>query len=376
MNKKKICWITPDCFADCDIPYVPLLLERYTICWVVLLPVKARYKEDDFRKIEKEHCNLKIEVIHSTIRERNPYKLFEYLKINSIICRENPNVVYINTAPHTPYILPVFLRLPKSKTIVAAHQGEIRYGFRFKLMLKIFRKIAYKNIKYANLFSESEANRYHILHPHVHIFQFVLGLKDLGKPTNERPLVDNHTPIKFMSFGAIVRAKNIDLLIDAACKLYEDGYKNFKVSINGKCDEWDYYKTHIKYPEIFETDIRMIPNEDIPNLFNGSHYFVQPYKQVTQSGPMKLAFRYNLPDICSDLPGLKSEIVEGVNGYIFKHENVDDLVRVMKKCIDTHIAQYEDMRVRMAEYTDKNYSYKAMVDNYTKMFEAVIEQNN
>lgn len=374
MDKKKICWVTPDCFADCDIPYVPLLSERYDIFWIVLLPLKARFKEDDFRNIEKVHSNLRVEIIHSTIRERNPLKIIEYLKINSIIKREKPDLCYLNIAPHTPYILPTFFLLPKDKSIVTAHQGEITYGFRFMRMIKVFRKFTYGNLRYVNLFSKSEASKFASHHPHVHIFQFDLGLKDLGDANNKRPLIDNQNPIRFLSFGAIVRAKNIELLIDAACKLYEQGYKNFRVSINGKCDEWDYYESHIKYPEIFERDIRMIPNEDIPNLFNGAHYFIQPYKQVTQSGPMKLAFRYNLPDICSDLPGLKSEIVEGVNGYTFKHENVDDLARVMKECIDTHSAQYEDLRKRMAEYTDQNYSYKAMVDNYTKMFETVIEQ--
>lgn len=374
-NKKKIVWVTPDSFLDTDLDYRLMsgVLRQYDIHWIVLFKKSGnRFKEIDFDRLKENNKNLTIEFLYAKHRMRYPGNLIYYKNIYQIIKRKNPDVIYLNCAPHSPYMIPLFLSLPKNKTIIAAHQGEISYGFRFQRLIKCFRNIAYRKILYANLFSDSEAKKFHKHHPTVQVFQINLALKDLGDPTNIRPVADEENPIRFLSFGSIVKAKNIELLIDAACMLYEQGYRNFKVSINGMCDDWSFYNAHIKYPELFETDIRSIPNDIIPNLFNGSHYFVQPYRCVTQSGPMKLAFRYNLPDICSDLPGLKSELKEGVNGFLFKHDDVNDLVRVMKKCIDNHTLHYEVLRRNMSDYIKQHYSYDVIVEKYCQMFETVL----
>ena len=174
--------------------------------------------------------------------------------------------------------------------------------------------------------------------------------------------------IRFLSFGIINYGKNIELLIDAACILYEHGVKNFKVSINGKCDNWEYYQERIKYPDLFECNIKMLPNSIIPNLFASSHYFVQPYRIVTQSGPMKIAFNYNTPIIASNLPGFSDEMEEGTTGYLFESESVDDLVRVMKKVIEKHSTDYVELKNRMESYVKANYSDTAIGQKYVEMF--------
>ena len=102
-------------------------------------------------------------------------------------------------------------------------------------------------------------------------------------------------------FGTINYAKNIDLLIDAACVLYDKGYRNFRVSINGMCKDWSFYQTKNKISRAFDIDIRSIDNSEIANLFASADYFVQPYRVVSQSGPTKIAFNYNLPIIALNL---------------------------------------------------------------------------
>ena len=150
--------------------------------------------------------------------------------------------------------------------------------------------------------------------PSSRVFKIPLALKDFGVPTIVKP---KDGIIRFLSFGTINYAKNIDLLIDAACVLYDKGYRNFRVSINGMCKDWSFYQTKIKYPELFDIDIRSIDNSEIANLFASTDYFVQPYRVVSQSGPTKIAFNYNIPIIASNLLGFSDEILEGVNGYLF-----------------------------------------------------------
>lgn len=377
MKKYKIVWVTPDCFLDTDLDYNLMsgLLQQYNIHWIVLFGVNNnRYTASDFDKLKRENPGLTIEFVYSRTRMRDPRQVILFLRIAKMIFQSRPDVIYFSLMPSSPYILPLWWLLPKKKTIFVAHDGEVHAGYNNRKLLEIIRSICYKFACYVNMFSPNEKDKFQRHFPSAKIFQFLLALKDMGLPSNNRPVVDETHPIRFLSFGSISFGKHKDLLIDAACKLYEQGYKNFMVSINGMCDNWDFYQKHIKYPEIFELNIRSIPNRDIPNLFNGCHFFVQPYRIVTQSGPMKIAFRYNLPDICSDLPGF-SECIEGVNGFKFKSEDVDDLVRVMKHCIDNYSKNYDILLKHMKEYTDTHYSYSIVVKNYCNMFNEVLNQN-
>lgn len=370
--KKKILWVTPDCFVDCDIPYVPQLLEFFNIHWLVLLPLNnCRYHDSDFTSIATKHKNLTVEIIKSTSREREIVKIAEYWRVIKAIKSNKPDVVYLNVNPHSPWQIPMFLALPKDKTIITAHQGRVHEGMGHYRYYNFLRDILYKRIEYVNMFSKSQAVYFHERYPESKIYQFPLGLKDFGNATNTRPTSGK---VRFLSFGSIIYTKSIETLIQAGNILYERGERNFVISINGGCKDWTWYQHQIKYHEIFETDIRIIDNEEIPNLFNGSHYLVQPYRVVSQSGPTKIAFRYNLPIICSNLPGFTDEVKEGVCGYSFEKGNPDDLADKMQMAIHD-FGKYEMLLESEKKNVEENYTTEALVKQYVNMFNSVISKN-
>lgn len=375
--KRTICWITPDYFADCDIPLVPLVAKKFDIHWIILFGKRGnRYKERDYNPIAEKCKNVNIEFIHSKMlgfHGFNPYIMWKNHKIWEAIKRAEPDVIYYNALRDSVFDLPFIWKLPKDKTIFTAHQGVVRKDMQFTKWTQFIRDMGYKGVKYVNMFSDSEASKLQPRYPNVEIAKIPLALKNFGEPTNKRP---DRSIIRFLSFGLMVYAKHIDLLIETANKLYEKGYKNFRVVIKGAGYDWERCKQYIKHPEVIETDIRRIDNDEIPNLFNGCHYLVQPYRAVSQSGPMKIAFQYNLPDIVSNLPGLMCELKEIVNGYSFKSEDVNDLARVMEQCINQSDEEYSDLLQRMREYTAETYSNEVIADKYCKMFKKVINNNH
>lgn len=371
--KKKILWVTPDCFADCDIPYVPLLLDKFDIYWMVYLPIKnSRYSANDFISIMGSYENLTLEIVKSEYRERDPRKILEYKRINSVIKKITPDVIYINIIPSSPWQVPMFLRLPRAKTIITAHQGYVHEGMGHYKYYNLLRDIVYGRLKNVNMFSKSQMGYFKQRYKTSKVFQFVLGLKYFGEPTTSR---QDENIVRFLSFGSINYAKHIDILLDAACNLYEQGYKNIRVKIAGKCNDWKTtYVPHIKYPEIIEEEIRLIDNNEIPNLFTDADFFVQPYRVISQSGPFKIAMRYNLPVIASDLPGFTDEMVEGVTGYTFKTNDVKSLEEVMIKAVKmkTEGQLYVDLKSKMCEYVQKIYSQEVLVQQYADMFNEVV----
>lgn len=373
MRKNKICWVTPDCFLDMDlnIPLMEGLLEQFDICWIVLLSHNGRFQKSDFNTIAQKCTKLKLVFLESAIRERNPRKIIEYIKINSVIKREVPDIIYLNLTPASPWQIPMFFLLPKNKTIITAHQGRVHEGMGHYKYYNFLRDIVYNRIRNVNMFSKSQAVYFRDRYSKSQIYQFPLGLKDFGEATNSRP---SNGKVRFLSFGSIIYTKSIETLIQAGNILYERGERNFIISINGSCKDWSWYQNQIRHQEVFESDVRMIKNNEIPNLFNGCHYLVQPYRVVSQSGPTKIAFKYNLPVICSNLPGFTDEVIEGKCGYSFETGNPEALADVMQKAI-RNFGEYNDLINSEKEIVDANYSTEALIKQYVGMFNSVISRN-
>ncbi|MDI9873360.1 glycosyltransferase family 4 protein [Flectobacillus rivi] len=366
--KKKIIWVTPDYFIDCDIDIIPKLLEKYDIYWTVMIPSKdARYNRADFEKFNGID-GLSVNYIFCKYRYRDPRYLFTYFAVFFNLIKQKGDLYYLNYVP-TPYFsILAILFFNRKKTILTAHQGEVHSGFNLQLIYRVVYSITYNWFRINNLFSLSQSKLFQNKYPSNKVFMIPLALKSFGKAT----LPKDNNVVSFFTFGSIRPKKNIDLLIDAACLVYEKGFESIRVVIAGACENWDFYQKRIKYPEIFDLNIRAIDNSEIPNLFSENHYLVLPYTVVTQSGPLKIAFNYNVPVIASDQPGFSDEIIDGVNGYLFKTGDVKDLSRVLINVIQTHNENYERLRISQDKWVQDMYSDDVILNKYVEMFEKIM----
>lgn len=372
MLKKKLCWITADYFADCDFVPIKEVSKHYQVYWLIVFTRKPRYLESDFDEFRKDNPQIEVDFFHQRARFRglDPTSVLDNHRIAQRALKTKADYYYLNMGMATLWSFSLWRRLKRQRIIVTSHQGKVHDGFQMKLIAKLSRRYVYRRAPIVHMFSKSQAALFHEEFPFPRIVVTKLALKDFGKPTIKEREIE-HGIVRFLSFGIINYGKNIDLLINAACALYEQGIRNFIVSINGKCNNWDYYLEKIKYPELFECNIKMVPNSEIPNLFTSSHYLVQPYRIVTQSGPMKIAFNYNIPIIASNLAGFADEMVEGTTGYLFEPEDVQDLARVMKMVIESHSTEYNKLRHRMRVYVNDNYSNIAIGEKYIEMFNLI-----
>lgn len=112
MQNKKIVWVTPDGFLDTDIGVVPYIKE-FNIHWIILFGKKNRFTEKDFKNFHSE--NLKITFLYNKSRARYPKTFLYYIKLLRLIKRIKPDIIYFNVVPNNPYILPLYLWLPKKK---------------------------------------------------------------------------------------------------------------------------------------------------------------------------------------------------------------------------------------------------------------------
>ena len=170
-----------------------------------------------------------------------------------------------------------------------------------------------------------------------------------------------------MFFGNIVEYKRVDLLLQAMHILKEKGLTDFQVKVSGYCrpEKWEgAYCELCKGLDNVELDIRRIPNEEIPNLFESSHFFVMPYQDIAQSGAMAVALRYNIPIIASELDTFK-EFMDGKDdGYFFEPGDSESLAETMLKAMREYEGRYGMMRKRQAERVKEKLSAEAILAKY------------
>lgn len=369
--RKSITWITPDYFVDCDNnPGLwKDLLRSYHIRWIVILPVKeARFKEADFTEL-RSLPGLTIEFLYCKYRQRDPRRLFFYKELYSLISKVPHDLLYFNYVLSDPYGIPFFWLLNKRRTIFSAHDGMANASFKAPLISRLIFHLTFPLVQHANLFSLTQAKLFLDHFPNARVHINPLALKSFGPGVGILP----ETKIQFLCFGVINYPKHIDLMIQAACNIYEKGYQNFSVSICGTCVDWSFYQRQIRYPELFNCQIRLIDNSEIPDLFTSHHYLVQPYRMLSQSGPLKIAFNYNLPVIASDLDGFKNEISENISGYFFREGDLEDLERVLIRVLQFSTADYTALKNRMKAHIARQYSLEAVSGSYNTMFQEVLD---
>ena len=61
-------------------------------------------------------------------------------------------------------------------------------------------------------------------------------------------------------------------------------------------------------------------NDEIILYFQEADYLVLPYDESTQSGPLLIAYNYNIPVIASDIELFKTMVCDKQNGSYLKKE--------------------------------------------------------
>jgi glycosyltransferase involved in cell wall biosynthesis len=119
---------------------------------------------------------------------------------------------------------------------------------------------------------------------------------------------------------------------------------------------------------VVEKHIRFIGNDEGADFFSNADYLVLPYREATQSGPLKIAFHYNIPVIASDINSFKEEIEHGVDGYLFKAGSVADLADCLHHVLIRHETDDKRLKEAQLEYVMAHYSPAKVRHDFLEMF--------
>lgn len=368
-NGKLIAWITPRCFVETDIYAIEALRNDYEIHWFIIDESNSLEYSEKILDLSNE--GVIIEKLILPGRNRSLKVLKFYWTLLWKIRKGNYQLIY-NAIFGMPFYMPLesFI-LPKDKTVIALHNVTTPKGAKSSSFLsKLYTYfVAHSFVNY-HTFSNSQCEILRNIAKGKNVYNIPFFLKNYG--TSHLRVPDE---ITFLFFGQILEYKRLDVLIQASENVYNKLNIPFKVKIAGSCSCWERYEKLISHKELFELTIRRISNEEIPDLFATSHYFMMPYQDIAQSGAVIVAINYQLPIIVSKLPAFEEYIKDGKNGFLMNPADVKDLEEIMMDVLKNHALIYPSLKKGIQMTKNSCFTDSVIRKKYIEEFNQIIENH-
>lgn len=363
---KRLVYINPGSFFDTDVTVLHHLSKVYDVIWYPIIQTRQDSTISEETLLEYAKSNgIDCHLTKVDYRLRDIRNLFLYCRI--IIEARNANADILFTCYKQIYLLVAMkLFFPISKIVYGFHDVLPHTGARTKIVLRMV-EMATSWFSNFVTFSKGQQN---VLKDTYGKKSFLLGMssKYLGSSRLEVPPIDNG--IKLLFFGSIIKYKGVDLLIRALEELYVEGVRNITVTIAGKGEGWGACEAYIKNKDLFRTDIRFIDNNEIPDLVCSHHFLVQPYRDVTNSGPLMIAIAYGLPVVAPNI-GCFAELLNEESAVLYEQGFLKD---GLKKISAMTQEEYDAMRSGMTKLKEE-YSEETIAKKYIDCFGNIITAN-
>ncbi len=367
-ERNTICYISAENYLDTDTPIIKHINDYYRLSWfVVFAKTISRYSEKDI-KIYSEKNRIDTTILKLLYRFRDPRIILQYVSLLRRVKKIKPDVIYINMSGIPYFFFVVLFLLDRKKVVYAIHDVVEHVKMEKRNYLKAYHLFIYSIIKYFHIYSKIQKEIFDNKYPQKHTFYAPFYLKDFG-PTQAVP---PKNIVNFLFFGAIVEHKGLELLIRVGNKLAKYHPGKFIITIAGNCKNWSKYELLIHDQTIFKKIIKVVPNEDIPTLFGQAHYLILPYLDVTQSGPLLIAYNYKVPAIASNHPGFREYIQHEYDGYLFEPGNDESLYTILNNIIISSNNGYDSIKNNLAKFVDNNISLENILAKYQVMFDTIM----
>ncbi len=365
---KTIVFLTGEDMLDVDMPVVKEIHKSYDFTWVIILKGYGWFSESFI----EEFCNsnnIKFILLIQNFKLKNPKTPFFHLKVLRLLRSLNPDLIY-DSYLGVPF-MHIFssLFVPQHKFVIAIHDVIQHYKIKNRAIRSFYYNFLMKKYEKIHLFSEGQYKEFTKIYPQKKVLLAPLCLKDFGKSTLMGTATKNAGECHFLIFGIIRKNKGVDLLIEAV-KLLSLKYPKIIVTIAGKSEGncWNECEKLIEDKSLFDLKIRMIENDEVPDLLCKANFMVLPYRDVTQSGVLLGSYNYGLPVIASDLEGFNEYVKDGSNGFLFKCGDVQSLAEKMEQAICLNTTQYSEMKQALNKYAEEEISVSAISKKYIKYF--------
>lgn len=182
--------------------------------------------------------------------------------------------------------------------------------------------------------------------------------------------------VSFLFFGCIRKYKGLDILLKAIALLPDDVKSRCRFTIAGerlRLDETDYIQMaeELKIQDFVSFQLCHIPEEELPALFEKVDFCIYPYREISGSGALLMAFSYGVPVIAASLLPFREETDHGAAGILCEPENPEALAKAICSAVNMPQEKYQNMSngaQKQAEKHSWDVSAKLLKNGYRRTY--------
>jgi glycosyltransferase involved in cell wall biosynthesis len=319
---------------------------------------------------------------------RRIIKLIEY-PINVIellygIIIEKIDIVHFQSVNLIELIAVIGSRMIGGKVVFTIHNVMPRHQKLYlyhKFIYRMMYSLCHKIIIHSEKGKEEIIDLYKVSSEKIHViphgdYKFFIPEKQISKAEAKSILGFTEDVKTILFFGAIRPNKGLkDILL--ALPYIKEQVSNVMLMIVGEMMEnYNSYREVIVEKqirnEVFEK-LDYVPNEDVAFYFFAADLVVLPYKEITQSGILQIAYAFGKPVVATDLGGFREAIEDGQNGYLVPLNNIQVLA---ERCVE--ILTDKEKLKKMGDYSrllsDNKFSWDSIADKTIEVYKRCIAE--
>ena len=364
MEKKTLVYCNADNFFDTDCTVLRHLTKDFRVVWFPIYhPHDANHKFslEELEQYAREYgIDYHPQVIN--YRRRDVRNFLRYWQILWQIRCQHPDVVYTASGDFQWHLYAPLL-LDRRRVVVGFHDVEPHSNIQHAG--HIARVISLRARLYQHHITHSAGQQRVLFDKYGKKSTCVgMSIKDYGPSPLKPPPLEKG--IRLLFFGGIQSYKGLDLLIKAMEELYEKGITSLHLTIAGQGPHWQKCQPLIRHAEMYDLQIRYVDNAELPDLMSSHHFMVQPYRDVTNSGPMMIALNYALPLIAPDI-GCFAEVYTPETALLYPQGH---LTEALGQVANVTAKKYENMHKHCIDLRQQ-YTEQAVAARYVKTFKEV-----
>ncbi len=172
-------------------------------------------------------------------------------------------------------------------------------------------------------------------------------------------------------FGTISPYKGLDLLIEAFSRLSGDDSNIHLIIAGPPTEDFAPYQRQIQQLHLSDRivkDLRYIPFAEFARYFLAADLVAFPYRQISQSGVLQLAYGYARPVVVTNVGGLAEAVAQDRTGLIATASNPQEFSDAIREMLaDPEKAALMGERGRLLAAT--KYSWSAIVNEIARVYQ-------
>ena len=302
----------------------------------------------------------------------NPLKDLELLKFYKRILKDNkPDVVLTYTIKPNVYggLACQQLHIPYIANVTGLGSAIENGGLLQFISLNLYKL----GLKKANLvFFQNEANRdFMIEHRAVKDNYDMLPGSGVNLQQYKLNSFPDDKTIDFTYVGRLMKEKGFELYLEAA-KIIHEKYLNTVFHVCGP-DEDNYKETVRKLNEekviTYEGYV-----DDMKKIYEKVQCTIHPtYYPEGLSNVLLESLACSRPIITTDRPGCREVVEDGVNGFVVKQNDLDDLVAKIEKYLSLSNEERKQMGTNGRRKVEKEFDRQIVIDKYQEAIEKVVK---